>query len=195
MAESQVQEQPTEDLSQATQETPTLPDGGVKGVKSARLDLLPYDSLWQIALIYGFGAQKYAERNWEHGYEYSKSFGALQRHLALWFHGEENDAESGLPHLAHAGWHILALLAFTGREIGTDDRPKVPIALQKMVAELTNPEIFLNLKPGEIRDRGDGTFDVNQLGVSKNRTHPRDYPEAVIHDSSWDPRQMTLEEA
>lgn len=123
-----------------------LPSGGVKGVKSARLDLIPYDALWQIALVYGAGAQKYAERNWESGYDWSKSFGALQRHLALFWSGEDLDSETGLPHLAHAGWHCLALLAFSGRELGRDDRsldlPALRRGLATMNAELTNPEIF-----------------------------------------------------
>jgi dATP/dGTP diphosphohydrolase len=123
-----------------------LPSGGVKGVKSARMDLIPFDALWQISLVYGFGATKYADRNWEAGYNWSQSFGALQRHLALFWSGEEVDEESGLPHLAHAGWHCLALLAFAARDLGTDDRTKDREALLKglatMRAELTNPEIF-----------------------------------------------------
>lgn len=117
---------------------------GVKGVKSARFDLLPPEAIWQIALIYGMGAQKYAERNWEGGYEYSKSYGALQRHLALFWAGEEVDEESGLPHMAHAAWHCLALLTFEIRRIGKDDRPleRASQSLDSMRAELTNPEIF-----------------------------------------------------
>jgi len=127
-----------------------LPSGGVKGVKSARFDLLPFDALWQIALVYGMGATKYAARNWESGYDWSQSFGALQRHLALFWSGEEVDEESGLSHLAHAGWHCLALLAFQARELGNDDRTLDREALEKgletMRAELTNPEIFEQIR-------------------------------------------------
>lgn len=118
--------------------------GGKKGVKAARFDLLPFDALWQVALVFGKGAEKYAVRNWEQGYDWSKTFGAMQRHLALFWQGENVDAESGLPHMAHAAWHALALLTFYLREIGTDDRPwdfdPSQFGLSSMTAEVTNPE-------------------------------------------------------
>lgn len=100
--------------------------GGMKGQKSQRMDLLPYLSLMEIAKVYGFGAEKYAPHNWRKGYDWSLSFAALQRHLVLFWEGEELDEESGLPHLAHAGFHLLALLEFSNKERykDLDDRYK-----------------------------------------------------------------------
>jgi hypothetical protein len=96
--------------------------GGQKGVKEARFDLIPADALWELARVFGRGAKKYAERNWERGYNWGFSYGALQRHLNKFWMGEEIDEESGLPHLAHAAWHCLVLLAFCLRKKGKDDR-------------------------------------------------------------------------
>jgi dATP/dGTP diphosphohydrolase len=97
--------------------------GGEKGRKLARTDLLPPDALLSIAEHYGRGALKYEDRNWERGYAWSLSYGALLRHLFAWWGGEDIDAETGSSHLAAVGWHALALIAFETREVGTDDRP------------------------------------------------------------------------
>lgn len=112
---------------------------GKKGVKTARFDLLPWDALWAVATVFGFGAKKYAERNWERGYKWSASKGALDRHLALYWAGQDRDEESGLLHLAHVAWQALVLLAFQLRGVGEDDRPAGE-AVESMVAEVTNPE-------------------------------------------------------
>lgn len=111
---------------------------GHKGVKEARFDLLPWDALWLVARLYGKGAEKYAARNWERGYEYSKSVGALGRHLALLSSGEWVDPETKLPHACSIVFHALALLTFEIREVGIDDLPKG--AVEFMQAALTNPE-------------------------------------------------------
>lgn len=86
--------------------------GGAKGQKPERMDLLPWGAVLEVSRVYGFGAAKYEDRNWERGYEVNLSYGALQRHLAAYWTGEDKDPESGLPHLAHAGFHVLALLHF-----------------------------------------------------------------------------------
>jgi hypothetical protein len=96
--------------------------GAQKGIKLERFDLMPPDALEEIARVYGWGASKYADRNWEKGYNWGWSFAACMRHLWAYWRGEDLDSESGLNHLAHAGWHILTLLTYVIRKIGTDDR-------------------------------------------------------------------------
>lgn len=86
--------------------------GGEKGVKAERYDLLPKPGLDAIARCFGFGATKYQDHNWRKGYEWSKSFAAAMRHLTAFWEGETLDPESGLPHLAHAGFHILVMLTW-----------------------------------------------------------------------------------
>lgn len=101
--------------------------GGAKGRKPARFDLLPPDALWEIAEQFGYGATKYDDRNWEKGYDWSLSYGALQRHLHAWWGGEDDDPDSGRPHLAAAAFHVLVLVANSLRGTGTDDRPGTPL--------------------------------------------------------------------
>jgi hypothetical protein len=119
---------------------------GVKGEKDARYDLIPPEATWYEALVYGMGARKYAERNWEGGYEWGKTIAALERHIQLFKAGEDNDPESGLPHMAHARWHTGVILTFAARQIGVDDRPQ-DVALMAMQATLLNEEEIVNARP------------------------------------------------
>ena len=98
--------------------------GGAKGQKLARFDLIPWDALTQVAEVYGVGARKYDDDNWLKGYRWRLSAGALARHFALWSVGQDNDAETGIPHMAHCAWHCLTLLTYSMRGLGTDDRAK-----------------------------------------------------------------------
>jgi hypothetical protein len=102
----------------------TSATGGQKGKKLAQLGSLDPQSLLTVAEVSGFGAQKYARYNYLKGYDWSLSFDALQRHLLAFWSGQDTDPESGLPHLGHAAWHALALLSFSSRGLGTDDRFK-----------------------------------------------------------------------
>lgn len=56
-----------------------------------------------------YGASKYAANNWMRGMSWSVVFGAILRHLLAWFMGEDNDKESGLPHLHHAACSLMFL--------------------------------------------------------------------------------------
>lgn len=98
--------------------------GAMKGGKMARYDLIPPEALHALAEVYGRGAQKYAERNWEAGYPWGWSFAACMRHLWAFWRGEDIDPESGQLHLAHAAWHCFTMLTFLIRKAGTDDRHK-----------------------------------------------------------------------
>ena len=64
------------------------------------------------------------DRNWERGYNWSLSFGALQRHLWQFWNGEDIDEETGTPHIVSVLWHASALATFQARDKGNDDRPE-----------------------------------------------------------------------
>lgn len=98
--------------------------GGQKGVKLARFDLIPAFPLWQLAELYGRGAEKYEPRNWELGYEWSKSFGSLMRHAWLFWNGEDIDEETGMPHMSCVAFHAFALEQFRKDHPDFDDRPR-----------------------------------------------------------------------
>ena|SRR3990167_5605717 len=96
--------------------------GGAKGQKLAELGAADPRALMEVAKVAGYGGIKYERYNFAKGYRWSLSYDALQRHLhAFWDH-EDIDPESGLYHLAAACWHCLALLTFSMRGLGTDDR-------------------------------------------------------------------------
>ena len=88
-----------------------------EGIKNdndkARYDLIPADALEDLAKVLTFGAKKYSAENWRIvGDGDSRYFAAAQRHMWAWKRGEENDPESGLPHLAHAMCCMAFLLEF-----------------------------------------------------------------------------------
>lgn len=97
--------------------------GGEKGSKLARFDLIPADPLRQLAEHYGKGAQKYAERNWERGYEWSLTYAALNRHANAFWSGEDIDPDSGSHHMVAVAWHALALVEFARTHKEKDNRP------------------------------------------------------------------------
>lgn len=96
--------------------------GGEKGVKPERYDLIPVEALAKVARLYGRGAEKYEEHNWRKGYEWSKSYAALQRHANQFWAGEDIDEEMQLPHLTSVIFHALALLTFMEEHPEFDDR-------------------------------------------------------------------------
>lgn len=102
--------------------------GGVKGLKLQRFDLVPVEPQIALAEHYGKNAKehggKYEVRNWEKGYAWSLSYGAIKRHLEAWWLGEDIDAESGSNHLTAVAWHAFALFWFWRHKRGTDDRSR-----------------------------------------------------------------------
>lgn len=97
--------------------------GGEKGSKQERFDLVPVRALTELARLYGKGAEKYDERNWEKGYKWSLSYAALMRHVTQFWGGEDLDAESQLPHLAAVMFHAAAMIEFMETHRELDDRP------------------------------------------------------------------------
>lgn len=101
-----------------------MSDGGTKfDSGKPGFELLPDDALGAIQKVLEFGAQKYAERNWELGMEWRRPWNACLRHLWAWMRREEADPETGMSHLWHAGCCILFLIAYEMRGVGTDNRP------------------------------------------------------------------------
>lgn len=89
----------------------------------SREDLIPPRSIWALAEVYGHGARKYEDRNWERGYPWGWSYAAAMRHAWTWWGGELVDKESRSSHLAHLMWHCVTLWLFEHDRLGTDDRP------------------------------------------------------------------------
>jgi hypothetical protein len=92
-------------------------------LEKVRMDLIPYDVLFELGKVYTVGAKKYSDRNWEKGTNWGRPFAALMRHLSAWWQGEDKDPETGMSHMLHAAWNALTLVAYELRGIGEDDRP------------------------------------------------------------------------
>ena len=94
--------------------------GGVKGEKLARFSDFPPDVMRELAEHCGKGAAKYPDvngaPNWRLGYEWSKSYSALQRHLHQFWSGEDIDEETGSKHIIAAMWHCMVLSAWSNDE-------------------------------------------------------------------------------
>ena len=88
-----------------------------------RMDLIPQDSLRDLAEVYTMGAKKYADENWREGIEWKRIYGAMLRHLSLWILGYDTDVESGLNHLAHVAWGAFTLLNYSRTHRELDNRP------------------------------------------------------------------------
>ena len=102
--------------------------------EKARYDLIPAEFIESVAVILTFGAQKYGDRNWEHGMNWGRVFAALMRHMWAWWGGKgpttksfmfgDLDTETGHSHLWHAGACIAFLITFEERNVGFDDRAR-----------------------------------------------------------------------
>lgn len=105
--------------SELKQEGGSKLDGG-----KPRTDLLDPLALEGIARVLAFGASKYAAHNWRGGISYSRLIGAALRHTFAILKGEDNDPESGLPHVDHLGccWMFLSNMMKTRPDL--DDRWK-----------------------------------------------------------------------
>lgn len=103
--------------------------GGIKydGGKP-RISLLQGRAIELVMQVGEFGSKKYGDHNYRLGMPVTKYVNAAFRHVFLeWlFKGSDNDPESGLPHLAHGAWNILAALEQMLLKPELDDRYKEP---------------------------------------------------------------------
>lgn len=86
------------------------------------VDQIPPQVLLELGRVYEMGERKYGRRNWLKGTAWHEFYGSALRHILRWQSGEDLDDESGLPHLSHAIWNLVALQHFQMNGIGTDDR-------------------------------------------------------------------------
>lgn len=137
------------------EERTTSATGGQKGVKLARFDLIPTGALTELAEHFGRGARKYDDNQWRKGYEWSKSYASLVRHLNDFWSGKDydvcsNDPEgcsmvtadgepyepiapdtcynhTGSHHMAAVAWHSFVLLTFKDEHPSHDDRYRAEV--------------------------------------------------------------------
>jgi len=96
--------------------------GGQKGVKIERHSLIPAGPLTELATHFGRGAQKYDEHQWRAGYEWTKSYDAIQRHSVAWLAGYdydvcENEPEACAFLVEGKAGEKPSVIAFDSREV------------------------------------------------------------------------------
>ena len=103
--------------------TVTDKGGSRKGMKLCQVGGLDPIGISEVGKVAGYGAIKYGRGNYlKSGYDWSLNVDAAFRHIFSWLEGEDSDPESRLNHLAHAAWHMITLIGFQKRGLGTDDR-------------------------------------------------------------------------
>ena len=90
----------------------------------SRVDLLDAEFLIGVGEVLKFGANKYADHNWRRGFKYSRLIAAALRHTFAIMRGEDNDPESGLPHVHHLGCCVMFLAWHLKNKPELDDRWK-----------------------------------------------------------------------
>jgi hypothetical protein len=70
-------------------------------------ELLPWLALAQVQAVLDYGAKKYAAHGWRAVKGRTRYLNAALRHIFAYARGEDNDPESGLPHLAHAACSVM----------------------------------------------------------------------------------------
>lgn len=97
-----------------------------KGIKfdssKPPMDLLPYESLEEVAKVLAFGAKKYDRGNWANGIELSRLISAALRHIGQFNSGEDFDNESDTIHLANACCNLLFAIWMFKNRPDMDDR-------------------------------------------------------------------------
>jgi hypothetical protein len=130
----------------------TSSTGGQKAGNDVRMSLLPVRELLEVAELYGKGAKKYSDHNWAKGYEWSKSYDALNRHAMEWWAGNEfDDGEGGTgqEHLDCVIFHALTLKYFRKHFAEFDDRFKIPKRPEEKLGEQMWPKVS---RPREVKN-------------------------------------------
>lgn len=114
--------------------------------KPATWSVMPRWIVLLVGRVMSVGAAKYGAFNYRDSRISASTYqDALERHLQLWFDGEDNDPESGVSHLAHAiaGCSLLLDAQATGQL--HDDRQKTGMVrrtldeLEKLLVTLPLP--------------------------------------------------------
>lgn len=124
--------------------TPQLATGGENpkdriGARKPPLHLIPPAAEVLESVVMALGAKKYGEFNWRAAHVKASVYvAAARRHLLQWFDGQDDDAESGVSHLAHARACLGILLDARATGNLVDDRPS-PGASARLIEQLTLP--------------------------------------------------------
>lgn len=126
--------------------------------------LLPIEPTEDVIRVLAFGAAKYARDNWRLVPDAKNRYTAAAiRHIVAHQKGEQNDPESGLPHLAHAACCLLFLGALATP--GPKGKTCGDCINSKVLPDTAHPEV-------NYREKHVLCFVVNDV-VEKTSTCPK----------------------
>lgn len=140
-----------------------------------RYDLVNAQAHAGMVEILTFGAQKYAERNWEKGMRWSKVISSLKRHLAAIEAGEDYDQESGKLHIDHIACNAHFLSAYYRIFPQGDDRPhkyltpkKIGLDIDGVLADFTTHLMKVSGNEGHIAEHWNDPIVRREFDKVKN---------------------------
>lgn len=145
-----------------------------------RYDLLHPVATKGIVDVLTFGSQKYAERNWELGMDWSKVLASLKRHLAKIESGEDYDPETGLLHIDHVQCNAHFLSAYYKIYPQGDDRPHSYLVQNKIGLDID--EVLADFVGGMMKKFP----EMDKRPIYWNDPHiAQNFPEVLEDDSFW----------
>lgn len=88
-------------------------------------ELIPPQGMLELARVAEYGRKKYGAQNYAEeadNWSWLEPIGSILRHTWYFLRGQNNDDESGLPHLAHAAFNALMLIDLVHHGKGKDNR-------------------------------------------------------------------------
>lgn len=137
----------------------------------SRYDLIPAAPLFALARHYGAGAAKYAAHNWAAGYEWSKPYAAMKRHLWTVRNGEYIDEETGSPHMVAVAWHCLTMVEFYTTHPEFDDRPVRGTQLTNMTKDAAPQADAVLVDPTAVGGQMDKKAPAKKAPAKRSSSH------------------------
>jgi len=91
-----------------------------------RWSLVDFEALEPMVKVLELGCKKYSRDNWKKGLPVTEIMESMMRHTFAFNSGEDNDPESGLPHIGHIMCNAMFISHFLGTEWDERFAPSSP---------------------------------------------------------------------